>query len=161
MEKVKANLYISVVVNLMYALFVAQSIGTKIAVNFKLNGLPNSYQTPNEFMITQIVISCSLVFLFLILPWIMRKMPVKWINIPDSQKWLTGEERDKSFEKIDFMLILLGVVVLYFFTSMNVVVYAANISTPMELPMLPFLSVLLIFLGFLITWAIKLHKMFS
>ncbi|MDA3799232.1 MAG: hypothetical protein PF692_09150 [Kiritimatiellae bacterium] len=161
MEKVKVNLYISVVVNLMYALFIAQSIETKIAVNFQLNGLPNSYQTPNEFMITQIILTFSMAFLFLLLPWIIRKMPVKWVNIPNSKKWLTGEERDKSLKKIDFMLILLGVVMLYFFTAMNVVVYAANISTPMELPILPFICVVLIFLGFLTTWTIKLYKMFS
>jgi hypothetical protein len=160
MQKIKVNLFISVLVNIVYSLFVAMTLGTRIAVHFQLNGLPDGYQSPWNFAFFQIVLCMLFAVLFLVLPWCVKILPIKYVNIPNRNKWLTGEEREKSLKKLNFMLLLLGTVVIYFFTAMSLVVYVANVSTPLVLPMLPFFSILLIFFGFLITWIIKLYKMF-
>jgi uncharacterized protein YjeT (DUF2065 family) len=160
MQKIKVNLFISVLVNIVYSLFVAMTLGTRIAVNFQLDGRPSGYQTPWIFAVIQIALCISFAILFLMLPWCVKNLPIKYVNIPNRNKWLTGEERDKSLKKLGFMVLLLGTVVIYFFTTMSMVVYVANISTPLVLPMLPFFTILLIFIGFVITWVIKLYKMF-
>ena len=160
MQKIKVNLFISVVVNIIYSLFVALTLKSSIAVNFQFNGLPNSYQTPWIYASTQIGLCLAMALLFLMLPWLVKTLPIKYVNIPNRNKWLRGEERQKSLKKLNFMLLLLGTVIIYFFTAMNMVVYIANISRPLVLPILPFFSILLIFFTLLLTWIVKLYKMF-
>ena len=160
MQKMKVNLFISVIVNIVYSLFVAITLKSSIAVNFQLNGLPNSYMSPWNYFAMQIGMCLALAIMFLILPWLVKTLPIKYVNIPNRNKWLKGEERGKSLKKLNFMLLLLDTVLIYFLTAMNMVVYIANISRPLVLPILPFFSILLIFFGFLITWIVKLYKMF-
>jgi len=162
MQKIKVHLFMSVIVNIIYSLFIFLKLKSSIAVNFQFNGLPNpnSYQSSLNYAAMQIVLCIVIAILFLMLPWLVKTLPIKYVNIPNRNKWLRGEERDKSLKKLNFMLLLLGTVLIYFLTAMSMVVYIANISTPLVLPILPFFSILLIFLGFLITWIVKLYKLF-
>jgi len=160
MQKIRVHLFMSVIVNIIYSLFISLKLKSSIAVNFQFNGLPNSYQTPWIYASTQIGLCLAMALLFLMLPWLVKTLPIKYVNIPNRNKWLRGEERQKSLKKLNFMLLLLGTVIIYFFTAMNMVVYIANISRPLALPILPFFSILMIFFGFLITWIVKLYKMF-
>ncbi len=160
MQKIKVNLFISVIVNIVYSVFVSFKLESAIAVNFQVNGLPNSYQSSWSYALSQIGLCAATAILFLVLPALVKRLPVKYINIPNRNKWLKGEEREKTLKKLNFMLILLGTVIIYFFTAMNMVVYIANTSIPLVLPVLPFFSILLIFFGFLIAWIVKLYKMF-
>lgn len=156
------NLVVSSIINILYSFYIAYNLNTyRIAVHFGSGGFPDGYQTPLAFIVFQSVLSFFIALFFFFIIWLIRKVPVRFVNIPNRQKWLCGEERDKSLKKIDFMVLLLGTVTIYFLMAMNAVVYLANVSVPLQLPVIPFFSILVIFCLCVVVWCIKLFEMFK
>jgi uncharacterized membrane protein len=102
----------------------------QMAAHFDVQGVPNRFVPKAEFFWYQmqtllVVIAVSLLpqFMFLVLP-------VKLINMPNREYWLTPERRDETVDRISsFTAAMFGIILLVIHAVFEISTYA-NLQTP-------------------------------
>jgi uncharacterized membrane protein len=101
--------------------------------------------------------------LFLVLdgtPWLVARLPARWINLPHREYWLQPAMRTHAAAKISMHIRLLGTVLFLFLFIVSWLAFDANRAQPVRLNMKLFLSTLGAFLVFTAGWTAHMLSAF-
>ncbi len=132
----------------------------RIASHFNGAGRPNGWSAKGGFLITYLGVLSSVVFTFLVIPIVIRKTPVRLINLPNKEYWLAPERRDQTFTLLARQMLWFGIATLAFFIGTFQLVIRANLSPEKGFSSSTMWVFLGTYLGFLTGWLIRLFLKF-
>ncbi|MGB2592504.1 MAG: DUF1648 domain-containing protein [Candidatus Acidiferrum sp.] len=79
-----------------------------VASHFNVNGLPNGWQSKPLFFV--FFVSASLIGVFLVfgVPWLVRRMPIEMVNLPNKRYWFGPEQLKATNEFVASWFAWLG-----------------------------------------------------
>lgn len=134
-------------------------LGETVATHFDTFGRPNGIMSKQSFLIFEIALLILIVGEALLIPFVVQKLPVSVINIPNRDHWLAEERRAGTFDGIRTMFEALGVVMVAFFIAVNQIVFRANVMRE-NLPTWMFLTVFAVFVAAMIVWLVRFVRRF-
>ena len=96
-------------------------------------------------------------FLFLVVPLMLKKLPIKYIRWPKREYWLAEERRAEALPRISNWLYVLGLATNIFIIFVTHCVYAANRSDPVRLNTGAFFGVMIAYVVVMTTWIVALY----
>jgi uncharacterized membrane protein len=144
--------------------FVAQAVyyypvlPDPMASHFDGAGRPDAWMSKRSFFIFEALILGLIVLEFTLLPWLIGKMPLSLINMPNKQYWFADERREETLAVIGRFFEWFAAALLALFTAVNQLVFRANLdgenlSSKMWL-------ILLAFFVFVAVWLVKFFRQF-
>jgi uncharacterized membrane protein len=73
--------------------FVHGELPERVASHFDLAGRPDDYQSRLQFVLTAGLLDVMLLILFLALPALIARTPVRMVNLPNKEYWFAPERR--------------------------------------------------------------------
>lgn len=132
----------------------------KVATHFNLAGNPDGFMTLQNH---QSFIILSTIFFPLFMVFMVGILPAWFpslVNISHRDYWFAPERKNQTFDYLYSMACKLGVLMVFFFVGLNVIIVVANNSSPVLMPKLPFFVVMALFLLGVFLWVIMLFLKF-
>ncbi|NDD99630.1 DUF1648 domain-containing protein [bacterium] len=162
MNKVLHTLVLLVVVFMgaMANWFFTLSLPQKVATHFDFAGKPDGFMTLQNH---QSFIILSTIFFPLFMVFMVGVLP-GWfpslVNISHRDYWFASERKSQTLGYLFGMACKLGVLMVFFFVGLNVIIVLANSSKPVFMPKLPFLVFTCSFLVSIVLWVVMLFMKF-
>lgn len=140
-------------------IIMARYLPERVATHFSFSGAPNAWSSN----LTNTIFFCAMFLvmnlLFLAIPWLLRKLPVSLINMPNRDYWLAPERREQSVRRMGVYMAVFAVGMNLFMIAVESTTFAANRS------MVPLSPVSIIAIGaaffiFMILWIIRFVRAF-
>ncbi len=136
------------------------SLPQKIATHFDFAGRPDGYMTlqNHQSFMTLSTIGFPLFMVFMI--GVIPSWFPSLVNISHRDYWFAPERKSQTLDYLFRMACILGVLMVFFFVGLNVIIVLANNSTPILMPKLPLFIVMGLFLSCIILWVVMLFLRF-
>ncbi len=154
-------LIISLIVGIILQVYYFTALSDKVAINFGSGGQPNSWTSKEWNMGITITIYLINSLMFLSVPLIMNKIPLKYISFPKKEYWLADERRNESLLIMESWLSFFGLLTNIFIIFVVHLVYEANISNPVILNESQFLLGIVLYSLLMVIWIVLLFKKFN
>ena len=146
--------------NVVVTLISLAVLPSRVAIHYGANGMANGW-APNYVNIllmtgTHVLLFCSLYFGHRLALW----FPLKWINLPNKEYWLSLANKARTMEKMQGLMLQFGVAVFLFLLVAGLLSLQANMTKPVRLNQHVFLPALGAFLGYVIWWTIMYFRAF-
>lgn len=131
-----------------------------VAIHFGSGGQPDGWAPSyiNALLMTMVNVVIFVSFYFA--PLLIRKMPAKWINLPNRSYWLKEENRAKAASMLSVELYRFGAATFVFMFVVTVLVIKANLSEPVRLDETNFWRVFGLYIAYTLYWTLRLVIMF-
>jgi len=136
------------------------SLPQKIATHFDFSGKPDGFMTlhNHQSFITLSTI-CFPLFMVLMVGVLPAWFP-SLVNISHRDYWFAPERKTQTLDYLFNMACKLGVLMVFFFVGLNVIIVLANNSYPVLMPKLPFFVFMALFLLGVFSWVVVLFLKF-
>jgi len=135
-----------------------------VASHYGTGGRPNGWSSRTGFYAIYLGMVTVMPPAFFVLPILLRKFQVQQINIPNRHYWLAPERREQAYAMLANEMAWFGNVILGFLLGMMQLVFEANVAAEAgqrRLPEAQFLTLLGIFLAFVVFWIVRLYRRFA
>ena len=152
MKKLLALIFLANVILIVIMIF---TLPSRVAIHFVSGGMPDSWMAREGFILFLFSIELPLFILFLIAPALSLKVPPRWINIQNKDYWLRDENRSDLKRKLVSLISEFGCALFLLFLFVALLTIDANFSDPVRLKEAYFFPVFIIFMAYVIYWALK------
>lgn len=125
--------------------FLTLGLPQKIATHFNFAGKPDGFMTLQNH---QSFITLSTICFPLFMVFMVGVLPAWFpstVNIAHRDYWFAPERKTQTLDYLFNMACKLGVLMVFFFVGLNVIIVLANNSNPVLMPKLPFFVVMALF----------------
>jgi uncharacterized membrane protein len=129
-----------------------------MAVHFNGAGVPDAWAPKRDFFIFEALILALIVLEFTLLPWIIGKLPLSLINMPNKEYWFADERRGETIGMIARFFEWFAAALLALFIAVNQLVFRANLGGGNLSPNM--WLILLAFFVFVAVWLVKFYRQF-
>ena len=140
--------------------FLTLGLPQKIATHFNFAGKPDGFMTLQNhqsfIILSTICFPLFMVFMVGVLPAWFPSL----VNISHRDYWFAAERKTQTLDYLFSMACKLGVLMVFFFVGLIVIIVLANNSNPVLMPKLPFFIVMLLFLLGVLLWVVMLFLKF-
>ena len=105
----------------------------RVASHFDFAGRANAWMGRSTYLLAMAALGLALPGLFLSMAWLVRRLPVDLVNLPNRHYWLSPEHRDATSAELARRFVWLASLVLAFFMIVNLLVVDANQRNPAQL----------------------------
>ena len=154
-------LIISLIVRIILQVYYFTVLPEKVAINYGSGGQPNSWTSKEWNMGITITIYLINSLMFLSVPLMMNKIPLKYISLPKKEYWLASERKKESIPVIESWLSFFGLLTNIFIILVAHLVYEANLSDPVILNEFQFFMGIVVYSLFMVIWLVLLFKKFN
>lgn len=130
------------------------------ATHFAFGGLPDNWGPPSVSAMIFVVISTLFFAITIFVPFMINRIPIQYVNMPNKGYWQTMENKPEAVKKIKRFMVEFGVASLAFILCINLQTIKANLSVPVMLREKSFFTVLVAFMLYMIYWCVKLFMAF-
>ena len=153
-------LLLLVLILIGHAIYYYPLLPETIASHFNINGEADSFSAKTAFFILEAVLFTFVLGIMLFSTKLVGSLPTAMINLPNKDYWLAPERRAATLEVLSRQFEWLGVALVALFIAVNQLVFQANL-TKENLSSTNFLTVLGIFLLFVVIWTMRMIRQFS
>lgn len=132
----------------------------RVAIHFGAGGRPDSWAGNEPMMIIYISYFTALTLLFLFLPRLLFRLPLKLVNFPGKEFWLDPARRSENFPVVAAWFYTLGILLNILLLTVGELVYSANRSVSGRLDEPLFLKIFVSFVFLIILWLVLLYRRF-
>ena len=136
------------------------SLPQKVATHFNFAGKPDGFMTLQNhqsfIILSTICFPLFMVFMVGVLPMWFPSL----VNISHRDYWFAPERKTQTLDYLFNMACKLGVLMVFFFVGLNVIIVLANNSNPVLMPKLPFFVVMALFFIGVFLWVVMLFLKF-
>jgi len=140
--------------------FFTLSLPQKVATHFNFAGKPDGFMTLQNhqsfIILSTICFPLFMVFMVGVLPMWFPSL----VNISHRDYWFAPDRKTQTLDYLFNMACKLGVLMVFFFVGLNVIIVLANNSNPVLMPKLPFFVVMALFLIGVLLWVVMLFLKF-
>ncbi len=136
------------------------SLPQKVATHFNFAGKPDGFMTLQNH---QSFITLSTICFPLFMVFMVGVLPAWFpslVNIAYRDYWFAPERKTQTFDYLFSMACKLGVLMVFFFVGLNVIIVLANKSNPILMPKPPFFVVMALFFLGVFLWVVMLFLKF-
>lgn len=133
----------------------------RVATHFDIHGCPNGWMTREGIVRFMALFGIGVPLIMMLAFSSPRFVPVRFVNLPNREHWLTGERRDESLSWLSRMGIWFAAVMLLFFGAIHHLVILANQVQPPRLDAVPLCITVGIFLACELALALRIMLRFS
>ena len=153
-------LYLSVFANLILALESWNLLPERVAIHFGAGGVPDGWGS--SLTATGLSVGLSLLLFGLLTRSddLVRRVPARWINLPNRAYWLAPERREATAVRLHERLQAFGTALFGFLLVAEWLTLQANLSDPVRLDEPLFLVALGSFLAYTLYWTWSLVRAF-
>lgn len=152
MKKVMAIIFFA---NIVLVVAMLSVLPKTVAVHFVSGGQPDSWMPRNGFTLFLLAIELPLFLFFLAAPALFTKTSLRWTNIPNKNYWKKEENKGRMKNKLTSLMAEFGCALFLLFFLITLLTIAANLAEPVRLEEKYALSVIIIFMIYIIYWALK------
>jgi len=156
----RALFILTFVANVVVTLISLAVLPSRVAIHYGANGMANGWASNyvNALLMTgtYVLLFCSLYFghrLALL-------FPLKWINLPNKEYWLSPANKARTMEKIQALILQFGVVVFIFLLIVGLLTIQANLTKPVRLNLRVFFPAMGAVLAYIIWWITIYYRAF-
>jgi uncharacterized membrane protein len=128
----------------------------QIASHFGADGVPNGWMSRNGYLLFMLAFAVILPIVVVLAMGLLPHRMVNGINIPNRDYWLAPERREATLRHLAAHACWLGSLLVAFITAIHLLLIAANATRPPRLPTPLFVTLLVLFVVALATWAVTL-----
>jgi uncharacterized membrane protein len=141
--------------------FVSASMPERVATHFGLGGIPNGWMSRSGFVEFSVIIVLVVSLVLIGAAWLVRKLPVSLVNMPNRDYWLAPERREEASRRmLRYMLWLLSGMVA-FFAAINQLLFQANSMSAPRLDESHLVAVVAVFLLGMLVSIVRLFSLFA
>ena len=136
------------------------SLPQKVATHFNFAGKPDGFMTLQNH---QSFITLSTICFPLFMVFMVGVLPAWFpslVNIAHRDYWFAPERKTQTLDYLFSMACKLGVLMVFFFVGLNVIIVFANKANPVLMPKLLFFVVMALFLLGVFLWVVMLFLKF-
>jgi uncharacterized membrane protein len=153
-------LYFLISVFIAQAFYYYPNLPETMASHFNASGKADGWMSKQNFFLFEAVILLLIILEFTLLPYLIGKMPLSLINMPNKEFWFAEERRAETISIIRNYFEWFAVSLCALFISVNQIVFRANINRE-NLPSVEMWMILCAFLVFVAVWMIKFTRRFK
>lgn len=131
-----------------------------VAIHFSLGGEPDGWAPA---YVSALIMAGANGLLFLSLyfvPYLLRKTPARWVNLPNKDYWLKEENRERMTLLLSHMLYRFGAATFLFMFVVGSLSLKANLSDPVRLREDLFWWPLGMYMLYAVYWVVKIIRVF-
>lgn len=132
-----------------------------MASHFDGSGNPNGWSSRRAFFCLYAGLTVMVIFMFRILPSLLRWFPDSLISLPNREYWLASERRQVAFSLITDRLLLFGNGTLIFFVTIAQLVFLANLKNMLRISADAMWCLVIIYVIFTLAWTINIIHRFK
>jgi uncharacterized membrane protein len=80
----------------------------RVASHFDAAGRANGWQTREEFYAAAVLVALVLSIIFRVIPFLLHRLPVQFINLPNKDFWLASERKERTIADLDARMTVFG-----------------------------------------------------
>ncbi len=134
----------------------ASQLPPRVASHFDLEGRPNDWMSRASYLALFGCLPLLFGGVAVLISWMTRRLPARFINIPRRDFWLTPERRPAVAAFLRRRIFWLAVLMTAFLTGLHLLTVHANQSVPVHLSLDGLLALVMAFLLALLVWTICL-----
>ena len=127
-----------------------------IATHFGASGVADGWGSPRTFLGIYAALLVVITLMFCAIPAFARRVPTKWVNLPNRDYWLAPERKEATIAILERWANGFGLTTLCFLVYVFHLTLQANLRQPAILAMSPFMISLALFLFAAFTWVFVL-----
>jgi uncharacterized membrane protein len=116
-----------------------------VATHFGWGGTENGWSSRAGYAAMSLAIDAFLLAVFIGSGWLTRRVPSRFLNVPNRDYWCLAENRGTLEQKTTWMMALYGVLLFAFLFGVKLLVLLANRSVPVRLNEAAFFTLLGVF----------------
>ena len=143
------------------AAFVAISSGSlpaTVASHFDAAGRANAFMSRASYTRVMLALAVGIPLSVGMLPGLLMRLPGARINLPNREYWLAPDRRDATIGDLSRRMRASGILASVFLGYVHCLVVLANRRTPPELPLVPLIAGLGVFVALLGLWCVGLFR---
>ena len=133
----------------------------RMASHFDGAGKPNGWTSRRAFFCLYTGLTVMFIFIFRILPSLLRRFPDSLISVPNREYWLASERRQEAFSLISDRLLLFGNGTLIFFVAIVQLVFQANLKNMLRMSAEAMWCLVIIYVVFTLAWTVNIIHQFK
>ena len=138
-----------------------KALPPQVACHFNQAGQPDNWTSAQVVAGVFCGVYTVMFLVFTVLPRFAGKLPARWISVPHAEYWLSECRRPSLDRKMQRLAAEMGVGILAFLLSVELLTIRANLSEPVQLNQNLFYLVLGLFILFLTFWLTRLFRSFE
>lgn len=152
--------YFVAILALTVPIFFYNSLPEQVGSHFNLIGNVDSWMNKNSFYQTYYIQLLFMIFLFVLINLIIKKVPHGLINIPNKKYWLEQNRKDLAITAIKNFIYLIGSFTIFFTTITFGNVYIVNINSSNNLGSTTWINLSIFIIG-MVYLIIKMYAHFN
>lgn len=132
----------------------------RMATHFGAGGRANGWMSRADNDAIHWGVVALAVFIGMVVPIVVRHMPIGLLNVPNRDHWLAPERRAETLDALDRWLAWFGAALLALLLLVHREVFRANLRDPARLDERVFVAAMAVFLGFVVVWLALLLRRF-
>ena len=100
-----------------------------VATHFNARGEADGFSSKQTHAIAMISLEVGMTLLFLGMGWLIKKLPVGLVNMPNREYWLAAERKDKTVKEMYTGFLAMAIGTLLFFIAMDHLSTLQNLGT--------------------------------
>jgi uncharacterized membrane protein len=157
MQKIFLNVVLLKIVFDVITLFL---LPEKVASHFGAGGRPDAFTTKEGYVLVFLVMEIPMAVFYYYLPFLIMKMPKRWVNLPHREYWLDDKFKKRTHEKVATLVYECGTAFFVFLFICSGLSVWANLSDPIRLNEPVFMISFITFMIYIVYWCIKFFKVF-
>jgi uncharacterized membrane protein len=143
------------------SLYFYTKLPDKVAIHFGSSGIPNNWVSNETNLVIGVCLHALLLSFFLVIPFLINKLPIRFVNLPNKEYWLSKERADTTVSLIGGFLYILGIAFIIFFIILGYFTFHANMSTPVILNESAVWGIAVCLLLFTVGWLFLFYRKFT
>ena len=144
------------VLGAVQAAWYAPRLPARPASDFAGDGAADGWSDKGDLLTMQVVLLAVTAWLFPLIGWSLRRIPVKFISLPHPEYWLDPARREETLAAVARALAWLGCG-----TTLFLLTILANLNEPPRLPVAAMWSGLAAYLAYSTWWTLRLILRFQ
>lgn len=132
----------------------------EVATHFGAGGEADSFGSRETSAGILMALDTGMFCLFLFIPWLIGRIPSRFMNIPNRDFWLDEENLPLTRGMLTALMHEFGAALMVFMFAAKWLTIKANMSEPARLDNLAFFTALGLFLAYTVYWCVKMLNRF-
>jgi uncharacterized membrane protein len=146
------------VTNLALTVVALLMLPEQVAIHFGTGGRPDGWASKWTQAVIFLVIEVPLFALFMSAGRLTRRLPARWVSLPNRDYWLRRENRAELEARFTAPMQEFGLVLFVFLFVVGLLVLDANLSDPVRLNETVFLTGFVAYMLYVVYWLAKLVR---
>jgi hypothetical protein len=113
-----------------FILVSGRSLPPIVASHFAASGHANGFMPRGDYLVFMLLIALGVPLLLALIPYSLRSIPLRFVNLPNREYWLAPERREETLVFLQNHGIFLSVLLVAFLCYIHWLVVRANESQP-------------------------------